>query len=69
MKPCTCCAKREEHVYQMGCPSCEARHISRMIKPHRQRAYMTAMTAGQDVQALKARVKAEWDLDQARSVE
>lgn len=64
MKPCNCCAQRERHVYIFSCQCCEARHIARLIKPARLDAYRRAAARGEDVEALKARVKAEWDLDQ-----
>ena len=64
MKTCTCCAKRELHIFQMGCPSCEARHLARMTREYRQQSYRIAQAKGVDLEALKARVKSEWDLDQ-----
>lgn len=64
MKPCDCCANRAANVYQMGCPACEARMLARTIKPQRLAAYHRAAQRGQDVEALKALVKAEWALDQ-----
>ncbi|MBA4707530.1 hypothetical protein [Aquitalea aquatica] len=64
MKPCDSCAQRHKHIYQMGCLACEARMLARMIKPQRLAAYHRAAERGQDVEALKARVLAEWKLDQ-----
>ena len=64
MKPCKCCEQRHQHIYQMGCPSCEARHLARMTREYRQQSYRIAQAKGVDLEALKARVKAEWEMDQ-----
>ncbi|WP_137010133.1 hypothetical protein [Aquitalea aquatilis] len=61
---CDCCAQRHKYIYQMGCPACEARLLARTVKPHRLAAYQRAAQRGQDVEALKASVLAEWKLDQ-----
>jgi hypothetical protein len=67
MKPCKCCEQRHQHIYQMGCLSCEARMLARTVKPHRLAAYQRAAQRGEDVEALKARVLAEWKLDQEKA--
>ena len=67
MKPCKCCEERHQHIYHASCPACKARELARTIKPHRLAAYQRAAARGEDVEALKARVLAEWKLDQEKA--
>lgn len=60
---CEGCAQRERGLYIAGCETCQARHLARLMKRDRQAAYQRAGERGEDVEALKARVKVEWELD------
>jgi len=60
---CEACAHRERGLYLAGCATCQARHLARLMKRDRQAAYQRAAELGEDVEALKRRVRVEWELD------
>ena len=60
---CEGCAHRERGLYVKGCETCEARLLARLMKRDRLAAYQRAADRGEDVEALKQRVKVEWELD------
>lgn len=62
---CEGCAQRSKGLYIKGCECCEARLLARLFKRDRQTAYAKALARGEDVEALKRRVLAEWEKDQA----
>lgn len=61
---CEGCAQRRKGLYVKGCETCEARLLARLMKRERLAAYQRAQERGEDAEALKQRVQAEWDKDQ-----